>query len=81
MSSWVRHHPEEGVQLEADIILKGSSPCLNDGGVLALHSDVRGQLLAICPLKYLLGRETEVDSPFVFLPLIVIGAITQESRS
>ena len=73
-------HPHEGVQLVADIMLKGSSPWFNNGGVLALRSGGRDQLLATCHLGYFIW-ETRVDSPFVFLPLVVIGVIMQESRS
>ena len=48
--AWVGPHPEEGVQLEADIVLKESSPCFDNGGVLAMQSGGRDHLLATCPL-------------------------------
>ena len=67
-----RHRADIIIQLVADIILKGSSPWFDNGG--------RDQLLATCPLSSFV-RETGVDSPFILLPLVLIGAIMQESRS
>ena len=49
----------------ADIMLKGSSPMFDNGGVLALRSGGRDQLLANCRRGSFV-RETGVDS--LFLP-------------
>ena len=74
-----QHCPHEGVQPVADF-LNGSSPCFDSGGVHALHSyGIASFLLPALLVRFV--RETGVDSPFVFLPLVLRGFLTQENRS